>query len=73
MINYEQLIISHFSGNTPKEKYEDMTKLSKEYVEIKGKIENLKTFFTGLSESQDSATLGNLRSVINAYASTFGL
>ena len=59
MENYEQLILASLKGNTPKEKYEQLQSLISKIVQIK-------TFFNGLKDTPDSATIGSLRSIIDA-------
>jgi hypothetical protein len=69
MQNYEAMILNHFSG-TPREKYECLLALETENARRKGTIEFIKTFFKGLKDTPDDATVGTLRSIFDAHEET---
>lgn len=58
---YSQLIEDSLVGETPKEKYDYLIALQNEISLNKAKIENCKVLLNGLIESEDSASLGNLK------------
>jgi len=69
MQNYEAMILEHFTG-TPKEKYEQLLALQLENATQKGTIEFVKTFFQAMKDTPDNATLGNLRTILDAHHET---
>jgi len=66
MENYERLTLDRLQGDTPKRKYDALIQLENENTDYIAKLNVMKAFLEGLSASDDSCEVGNIRSFIDS-------
>lgn len=64
MQNYEELIWDKLPGNTPKDRYDYLVAMEQDLIKYRAATNIALTHFKGFKETPDTATVENLRSII---------